>query len=387
MLPPIDQSVLQNNPEFASLYHTLTTAILNPDGSTKNDTLQKEREAVREVSHMPLGILFTYTIMDPGCSPTVHTDDHPSSKELRTHRLNHAKQHLLSHAIATATPLGPQAARGATGLQRPKIHGEKSQQQSQQQQKQQQDLPEPLLDLLLLLPPLLDPSSPPLSSEETSALLSTPPLSDLPTLLPQLAPIIGASLRNSAISLARIAHPATNPSFLHRTIPRLAQDMADRMKAHDAAREALAKERLALTRDLEVLLQKYAEATALLIRSLEGKHGVMARSVELRAAEVAAEAKKAELEARIAECDVRDDVYPPEAVRALENYEAHLRDATRRVEESIRNLERELERYGVGVEGEEGKESQMREMAREKMDLERQIEEVRADLERLEGAA
>lgn len=49
MLPPVEDSVLQSNPDFAVLYTTLTTAILNPDGSTKNDPAAKERKAVREV--------------------------------------------------------------------------------------------------------------------------------------------------------------------------------------------------------------------------------------------------------------------------------------------------------------------------------------------------
>jgi len=49
MLPPVEDAVLRDNPEFASLYNTLTTAILNPNGSTKNDPAAKEREAVREV--------------------------------------------------------------------------------------------------------------------------------------------------------------------------------------------------------------------------------------------------------------------------------------------------------------------------------------------------
>lgn len=49
MLPPIEESILQNNPDFAALYSTLTTVILNPDGSTKNDPAAKERKAVREV--------------------------------------------------------------------------------------------------------------------------------------------------------------------------------------------------------------------------------------------------------------------------------------------------------------------------------------------------
>lgn len=49
MLPPVEESVLQNNPEFAVLYNTLTTAILNPDGTTKKDPAAKEREAIRKV--------------------------------------------------------------------------------------------------------------------------------------------------------------------------------------------------------------------------------------------------------------------------------------------------------------------------------------------------
>ena len=49
MFPPVDDTVLRNNPDFAALYSTLTTAILNPDGSTKDDPAAEERRAVREV--------------------------------------------------------------------------------------------------------------------------------------------------------------------------------------------------------------------------------------------------------------------------------------------------------------------------------------------------
>jgi hypothetical protein len=49
MFPPVDEAVLKNNPDFATLYNTLTTVVLNPNGSTKNDAVAKEREAVREV--------------------------------------------------------------------------------------------------------------------------------------------------------------------------------------------------------------------------------------------------------------------------------------------------------------------------------------------------
>ncbi len=48
MLPPVEDAVLQSNPEFATLYHTLTTAILKPNGSTKGGHSAKEREAIHE---------------------------------------------------------------------------------------------------------------------------------------------------------------------------------------------------------------------------------------------------------------------------------------------------------------------------------------------------
>jgi len=50
MHPPVDEAVLQNNPQFAALYTTLTTAVLNPNCSTKNDPARKKREAVKEVT-------------------------------------------------------------------------------------------------------------------------------------------------------------------------------------------------------------------------------------------------------------------------------------------------------------------------------------------------
>ncbi|KAM0335613.1 hypothetical protein ACHAQA_000661 [Verticillium albo-atrum] len=337
MLPPVDQSVLQNNPDFASLYHTLTTAILNPDGSTKNDTLRKERESV-------------------------HND-------LRSYRETHAKQHLLTHALATATPPPAPAPKGTIGQPRPAA--------------QPAILPDPLLDLLVLLPPLLDDSAPPLSPADTDALLAHPPFSDLRALLPELAPLVRTSLHTAATSLVRVTNPNTNPSFLHRGIPKLAPAAAAlRAQASDGA-HILAAHRLRLAEDVAALLADEARAVGLLVRALEGKHGVVARSLELRAADVSLAARRAEVEAKTVGRAVEGVVYSPEAVKALTSYGAHLRDAKRRVEESIRGLEMELEGYGVGAQGSEGQEGRMREMARVYRGMEREVDEVKKDLSRL----
>lgn len=53
MLPPAEGSVLDKNPEFAALYSTLTTAILNHDGTTKDEQSRaaRERDAVHKVQY------------------------------------------------------------------------------------------------------------------------------------------------------------------------------------------------------------------------------------------------------------------------------------------------------------------------------------------------
>lgn len=57
MLPPVEETVLKSNPDFAALYSTLTTAILNSDGTTKDDQSRaaRERDAVRKAGYTLLG--------------------------------------------------------------------------------------------------------------------------------------------------------------------------------------------------------------------------------------------------------------------------------------------------------------------------------------------
>lgn len=52
MFPPIDDHVLENNPDFAKLYKTLTTSVLNPDGTSKRSKDAKENASIRQV-HNP----------------------------------------------------------------------------------------------------------------------------------------------------------------------------------------------------------------------------------------------------------------------------------------------------------------------------------------------
>lgn len=245
----------------------------------------------------------------------------------------------------------------------------------------------------MLLPPLLTPCSE-LSPESTALLLSSPPLSDLPTFLTQLATLVSNTLHQSAVHLARVANPSTNPSYVHRSIPAIASHAASLASTITERKAELTRARLAAATELGSLLQEQTTVLAQLLRSLEAKHGPIARSLEFRATEAALTAQRQEAEAETALWLARRDTYTPEAARALANYGSHLRDAKARLSEAIHTLKSELEAYGVRAvtEGDTaadgggkpgGKEKFMREMARVYRDMSRQMEEVRGDLERL----
>ncbi|KAK2020359.1 hypothetical protein LX32DRAFT_606650, partial [Colletotrichum zoysiae] len=303
-------------------------------------------------------------------------------QELADHRFTAAKEHLLISAISNTAPPEPKAAPART-ITRSKSA---SQPASAPQPQQQQHLPDSLLDLLILLPPLLTATAEPLPADALAILLSNPPFTEFQSLLPQLGELVSATLHASAVALARIASPTTNPSFLHRNVPAL-QTTYQRLEADvREAKHALARERARAVGALAGVLGKHAEALTLLVRALEAKHGVVARSLEFRAAEAGLEAQRAEAEAAAAREGVRREVYSPEMAAALGNYAAHLRDARMRLEGAVATLRAELEGYGVAAGDDGGKERTMREMARKKRQLERELEDARRDVARLDKA-
>ena len=235
----------------------------------------------------------------------------------------------------------------------------------------------------------------PLPQASLALLLSGPPFSELPELLPQLSPLVAGALQASAVQLARTANPSTNPSYIHRAIPGLPAHVAALSAAVADQKAALTTARLAAGTSLVSILGRHSAAVAGLVRALEAKHGAVARSLELRAGDVALAAGRQAREAEMALWSARRDTYTPEARAALRNYAKHLRDSKLRVGESIRTLRAELAAYGAaaakGGDGGEGREAagdrsrerMMREMARVYRDVNRQIEEARRDLDRL----
>ena len=195
--------------------------------------------------------------------------------------------------------------------------------------------------------------------------------------------VVGAS------SLARIANPSTNPSYLHRAIPALPKHVVGLQTAVATHKTALTGARLAVSSALQQLLGCETETLTHLLRALEAKHSTIARSLELRAAGVAQDAQFAVAEAEAARLRAAEAVYTPPARAALRGYAEHLREARGRLVDAIRSAEEQLAAYGVAVDrgeaggGDEEQERTMREMARVYREMSRQLREAKGDLGRL----
>ncbi|PTB70091.1 hypothetical protein BBK36DRAFT_1084108, partial [Trichoderma citrinoviride] len=312
MFPPVEQKMLQSNPDFAKLYRVITTAILNPDGSTREDAEAKDRAAVQ--------------------------------KGLDKHRHKAARHYLLERAIATATPPEPKSSSSSSSSASTRLSRASERLQQRQAQSSAEATPEALLDLLLILPPFLD-AVDALPADSLALLLSSPPLSDFEALLPDLADLVASGLHASALGLARLAHPAVNPSYLHRHVASLPKDFAALNASLAAAEENLKAARIRTVASLTNLLRILSECLTCLVRSLEAKHGVIARSLELRASDVSLEAQRAEKQAEQAMWRLRKEVYTPESTAALQRYVAHLRDANARIEARARKLQADLDAH------------------------------------------
>jgi chromosome segregation ATPase len=299
------------------------------------------------------------------------------------------KHHLLSLALSTAIPPEPAPRPRALASSKAAKPDDVS------------ALPDELLESLLLLPPLLSPSVslPPASLQ---LLLSKPPFTGLDAQIPQLSDLVASHLRTSALHLARLANPSTNPSYLHRHIATLPSHITALQSTSANLESQLTALRQETLISLLTLLQSYATALSQHIRILEAKHGTVSRSLELQAAETALKAQKGEVEAEMALWRARREVYDSEARDALGRYADHLRDAMARLEESVNGVRRELADYGIGggqddgrddrADGEDSegrgrrpsKEKTMMQIATVYRDLGRQIDEAKVDLARLE---
>ncbi|TVY22219.1 Uncharacterized protein LHYA1_G009082, partial [Lachnellula hyalina] len=262
MLPPINDSILQSNPQFAALHTQLTTNIFNPNGSTKHHPAQKERDAVS--SHECKALKTSQT------------------RALKTSIITTALQNLdISPTTTTPAPLNPKLTK------RPPAPPSQ--------------LPTELLELILLLSSRLASSSPQAQTQAQTALLeSTTIWQSLPVHLPRLAALLSTYLHTQSIALSRILSPSTNASFLHRIIPSLVPSILALQTTIVSKKALLHTSRVRIVTSTLQLLRAYERATALTVQVLETcKHGALSleRHYGVRMGYLAGLGEKVRLEA------------------------------------------------------------------------------------------
>ncbi|PBP20314.1 hypothetical protein BUE80_DR008968 [Diplocarpon rosae] len=342
MLPPIDESILQANPKFAALHSVLAKQILNPNGSTKLHPAQKERDAVSEA--------------------------------LKTSRIRSAKSQLLKSALQNLDLSSPT----------PSTTASKQTRQSLTQAKQPKALPSELLELIILLSSRLSSNS--LPPAQTRLLESTAPWISLRFHLPQIGSLVSAHLQTQALSLCKILTPSTNPSFLHRNIPKLLSSITTLQKEISSKTAELSDRRTTLVTHTTTLLTLYHLATALTIRILEQTvHGALSRHIKARSEFLGLKAQQVLCQAGEKKAKGERMLYTDKVQNALGNYVRELRGGMERGKERRRMAERTLWGYGVGRGDEGEKEKVLKSVARAYGELIREIEEVGRDVERLRG--
>ncbi|RDL40279.1 Uncharacterized protein BP5553_00258 [Venustampulla echinocandica] len=347
MLPPIDSTILESNPKFAALHATLANTILNPNGSTRNHSGQKERA--------------------------------PSSEALKVSRIRAAKSHILLVALRNL-PLSPSTSCSTTSTTKPSTKSQAKQ--------PTRSLPPELVELILLLTSRLSSTPPP---SQLKLLEATPQWYSLSTYLPEIGAHVSAHLQTQALSLARIVSPSTNPSFLHRNIPKLTPTITSLQHSISTKKEDLHKQHALLAARTTSLLQTYQIATALTIQLLEtSKNGSLSleKYYLTKMNSLALEMQKIELDAREKALKGEKMVYTPDVANALGRYMENLRDGRERLKDRKRGAERVLWGYGIGRRQEEGgreKERVMREIARVYGELLKEVEEAGRDVKRLKG--
>ncbi|SZF02260.1 unnamed protein product [Blumeria hordei] len=335
MLPPVEDTILVENPNFATLYTSLQSEFLCPDGTTKFHAAQKERKAVTE------------------------------ALELGYRRA--AKSHLLQSALGNLDISPAPTATLATA-------------RSSAIFKQH---PSELVESIILLSSILRHNSVPLSSSSTKLLETSILWTSISSQLPQIGVLLSSHLQTQAIALCRISNPNSNASFLHRAIPKLVSTVEARQKTIKDKSQELDLRRVLLVGKVRTLLSLHHHASELVINHLEQvMYGSVARRLKIKSEYLGLTAQQLELEATSKYIRGYKMVYTDDVKSALSEYRLSLHDSRERLKEKKRELEKILEGYGFGQPDGEKKKI-MQSIADKHVELDKECKEVRRDIEKL----
>ncbi|KAF9888124.1 hypothetical protein FE257_009260 [Aspergillus nanangensis] len=349
MIPPCDLAILENNPQFKRLYQQLTTTRLNPDGSTRANDAQPERKAVLE--------------------------------ELKNCRIHSAKKQIKQQTLRHL------AFDPASGLP--------------------DDYRDPVAIITLYLassPSQIDINDDARDGIDTLSLLG-PDIdafcANLPTLMDPFSNLLSSSIHD--LRLIADAGTTTNamqsteqrrfrhrgrPSIIKAQVPLSSQITERLQKLRQIQLSDLpnARTQMAATA-AEVLSMRAAllERTIMLLERT--KHGALARATKAKAEHLAMVSQGVEGKLSVMKLDVSATIHTPEATAALNTYRKHLIATRGRLDEQRIQAQQELEAYADADSGASGSSrlGPVREIARRYGSLIQEIEDVKKEIQRLDG--
>ncbi|KAI9820686.1 MAG: hypothetical protein M1827_005055 [Pycnora praestabilis] len=334
MFPPVETSTLRQYPQFQQLHAQLTSSILNPNGSTGDEVLWQRQNVVKEV----------YSCSQDIEAPSKLNDT--TSREFQIARTSAAKSTILRKSLGSA--------------------GSRS-----------NELPDELQDVIVIIAMQLNTR---LGSEDHEILED-----DEEYFLDHIRPIgqnLSAYLIDLVLRILRVAHPE-EPSAqkLRDRITILPQRISLRRKELLEKEDAIAAERLVLASTACSVLEAHRNLLEAIIRVLEQtKHGSVSRGVKAHAEYLAVVTENMEAKLRVMKHEALSEVYTPDILAALRNYEEHLQDTTIRLRQQEKAARSELDRYGAVGED-------MYEIASRYSGILKDTENVRGDIRRLGGEA
>lgn len=288
-------------------------------------------------------------------------------KELRKERIRAAKRHLIRETgldLDISPAVGAKSARCPPDVDRAP--------------------PPELVEVILLLSSQLN--AKPLDTPSRNLLESSELWQCLKLQLPHISTIIASHLHTRALLLSRILSPTTNPSYLHRTIPKVCPMVNNLQTQITNQTAALAKRRISLVNKTLQVVEQYQRAIELTVSHLEQTtHGTFSEHIKAKSEYISVQALSVSLLVKEKETSARQLVYTKQVQRALGNYAQHLRVEKERINERTREAERILWGYGVGRDDGGEKEKVMREIARMYGIMKDEIESVERDVGRLRG--
>ncbi|QSS70272.1 diphthamide biosynthesis protein [Histoplasma capsulatum G186AR] len=353
MISPCDPAILSNNPQFKALHQQLTTAILNPDGSTRANATDPSRRAVQADLKKYLGRAVKARILTRVVAQVAVGDGNGS--------LDDELRNLVSVIV---------------------LYLQHSPNNNNKENGNKQISPDETSELLSLLSPDLKKfhSAIPSLIPSITAILAAD-LTHLKTLANASPPVNNSSNNDrhnyqtatNTTSFSSSARIATNKS--KNTQPRpsnrlrplslkpsptdisLPSQLSSRLRtlrtiqSHD-----LPTARNKMTVTAAAVLAAHAEVMERVIHILErAKHGVLARGVKARADHVAVVLEGVEGKVCIMRHEMLSAIYTPETTAALTRYRDHLGDTRLRLEERRKQALLELEAYERADMGEMGK--------------------------------